>query len=110
MTTLNDQPDATPAEVPVPPGEVTRREAMVFYATGRTAAAIRAYAARFVTVDDTTGQSIDDAIAVKALILALADGIDRIAAEGLTPADCWQQLGWSPDFVEALLTPEGGVR
>ena len=106
MTTLNDQPDATPAEVPAPPGEVTRREAMVFYATGRTAAGIRAYAARFVTVDDTTGQSIDDAVAVKALMLAIADGIDALEAEGLTPSDCYDAAGLS-----ALLgRPADGAR
>lgn len=110
MTTLNDQPDATPAEVHAPPREVTRLDAMKFYATGRTAAGIRAYAARFVTVDDVTGQRIDDAVAVKALILAIADGIEQITDEGLTPLDCWKQLGWSPDYAEALLASAGGAR
>jgi hypothetical protein len=91
-------------------GTGTRRAAMIFYVTGRTAAGLRAEAADPETVAGIATRSPETEDEVRAMMLALADGIDQIAAEGLTPLDCWEELGWSPDFVEASLTPEDGAR
>jgi hypothetical protein len=95
----------TPSE-----GSASRQAAMKFYATGRTAAGLQAQAADPETVAVIAARTPATEHEVRAEILALADGIDKIAAEGLTPADCWKLLGWTPDFVEALLAPKGAVR
>jgi hypothetical protein len=87
-----------------------RVDAMKFYATGRTAAGLRAQAADPETVAMIAAGSLETEDEVRAMMLALADGVAQIAADGLTPADCWKLLGWSPDFVRALLASEGGAR
>jgi hypothetical protein len=99
-------------EMTVTPSERSdsRQAAMKFYATGRTAAGLQAQAADPQTVAMIAAWIPATEDKVRAEMLALADGIDQITAEGLTPADCWKLLGWSPDFVEALLTSEGGAR
>ena len=93
----------------VTPGEGSdsRQAAMIFYATGRTAEGLQAQAADADTVAAVAAKSAETEDEARAVMLALADGINQIAAEGLTPPDCWKQLGWSPDFAAALLTSEG---
>jgi hypothetical protein len=95
----------TPSE-----GSDTRRAALIFYATGRTAAGLRAKTANPGTAAAIAASASKTEAEIGAEMVDLADGIDQIAAEGLTLADCWKLLGWSPDFVKALLTSDDGAR
>lgn len=89
---------------------VTRDDCLKFYGTGRTAGGLRAMAADPKAVAMTTTGSGEPAATVRAMMLDLADGIDQLAAEGITPADCWDLLGWDAAQVEAVLGGRDGGR
>jgi hypothetical protein len=66
---------------------------MAWYAIGRTAQSRRALAKLPVAVSrfaDIYGVSPEE---MRAGLLAVADGIDAVVAEGLTRADCWYLAG-----------------
>jgi hypothetical protein len=79
----NPEPPGDPHYRPRPgfvSPEVARRAALIFTAMGCTGAEIRA------------GKHPDDR-----LFAELADGVDAVLAEGLTPADCLALLGIGAD-------------
>lgn len=71
---------------PLPAGTETasREEAMEFYATGRTAAFLRGLAANPVIVASEAAKSGATEAEARGLMLALADAIDHITADGIT--------------------------
>lgn len=89
---------------------ITREVAMKFFATGRTADEFRRHAASPETVAGLSAGSGETPDAAQTLLLALADGIDKIVAEGLTFAECWDILGWDLGYVEALIRSQDGDR
>jgi hypothetical protein len=87
-TTLTEAPAAPIASQPV-----SREVAMAWYAVGRTAAGRRALAGDPLVVESYArlyGMSAEE---MRADLLAVADGIDKITAEGLTRVDCWYLAG-----------------
>ena len=98
MTTLAET--SLPARTP---GTVTRRDAMVFHATGRTAPVLRARACDPLVTEGIAILAGVSPEAIAAEMHAIADGIDAIAAEGLTPEKCWFLLG-----LDAVLGPVPG--
>jgi hypothetical protein len=108
MTTLTEAPAAPIASQPV-----SREVAMAWYAIGRTARGRRALAGIPVAVKahaDLCGVTPEE---MRADLLAVADGIDMITAEGLTRADCWYLAGLDqfhgpfPVVVPAPRAPSG---
>ena len=114
MTTLPEAPAAPPASHPV-----SREIAMAWYAIGRTARSRRALANLPVAVirfADVYGVTPDE---MRADLLAVADGIDAVVAEGLTRVDCWYLAGLDQfhgpyrDDVRVVPAPRaalGGIR
>jgi len=100
MTVAQDHPLLTPppstAKPPEqPPAVITDywTAAIKFYATGRTAEGLRAMAA-----DDemTRGLAVLSGITEdeeREQVLKIADAIDKLTAEGLTPVKCWYLAG-----------------
>ena len=89
MTTVAD----FPAAVPTAPQPAPREAAMAWYAIGRTAEGRRALARNPVASAAYAalyGMSPEE---MRAELLAVADGIDMIAAEGLTRVECWYLAG-----------------
>jgi hypothetical protein len=71
----------------------SRDDCMKFLATGRTAEGLRAKVADPMILE---GMAILAGVQIPVMrqeMLALADGIDLIAAEGLTPGQCYFLLG-----------------
>lgn len=81
----------------------SRDDCMKFLATGRTADGLRAKVADPMILE---GMAILAGVSVPVMrqeMLALADGIGLIAAEGLTPGQCYFLLG-----LESVLGPFAG--
>jgi hypothetical protein len=85
---------------------VTREDALKFRAGGRTAKGLRRHAADPETVAGLAAGTQHAEDEVRAFLLDLADSIDTLAAEGLTPADCCDLLGWDrEELAEELGAP-----
>jgi hypothetical protein len=89
MTTVADYPPAVPEASP----SVSREVAMAWYAVGRTAAGRRALAAIPSAVEDYAALYGTTPGQMRADLLAVADGIDALVAEGLTRVQCWYLAG-----------------
>jgi hypothetical protein len=88
MTTV-----ATEAPAALASPTVSREVAMAWYAVGRTAAGRRALAGIPTAVADYAALYGTTPEQMRADLLAVADGIDAIAAEGLTRVQCWYLAG-----------------
>ena len=73
--------------------QADRDVAMKFYATGSTAESLRARAADPELMNALAVTARTSPASVLAEALKIADAIDALTAEGLTPAQCWVQAG-----------------
>lgn len=71
---------------------VTRRDALIFRATGRTASGLRASGADPFALAEIAALAGVSQRVMRKTMTALADGIDAIAAEGLSPEECAAEL------------------
>jgi hypothetical protein len=81
------------AHLPPPPIEVSRADAMKFRAFGKTAAGFRAHAASPMTVEGLAVLAGVSEDVMRDTLLALADAIDQLEADGMTPEKCRWVLG-----------------
>jgi hypothetical protein len=88
---------------------VTREDCVKFLAVGHTGSGLRAMAADPETVTALTAGG-DTEETARAMMHALADGIEQLIAEGLTMPGCWDLLGWDLDHAEAVIRSLGGAR
>jgi hypothetical protein len=88
VQTVADLPAATKTAHPV-----TRETAVKFYATGRTAGELRAQAANPWLVRDRAKHAGVSPRFIRDEMLAIADGIEEVAATGLTPELAYFALG-----------------
>ena len=93
-----------PRPITTPAPLATREDALKFMGSGRTAEGLRAVAGNPETVAALAQEDVSPETA-RATILAIADEIDKLTAEGVTAPDCWRILGWSLDYVEQVLGP-----
>lgn len=90
---------------------VTRDDALKFLGTGRTSASLLALAASPQAVAGIAEQSGRTRRDARDLILSFSAAVGELEAEGLRAPDCWDLLGWSPEFVaEVLGLPLDGAR
>jgi len=93
MTVAQEGPVLTPPPSPAKPPVVSRETALAFYAAGRSAAGRRALAAVPAVVEAYAELDHISAEQERAVLLAVADGIEQVTAEGLTRADAWYLAG-----------------
>lgn len=93
MTVAQEGPVLTPPPSPAKPPVISREVALGFYAAGRSAAGRRALAADPLVVEAYAELDHISPEQERAVLLAVADGIEQVAAEGLTRADAWYLAG-----------------
>jgi hypothetical protein len=98
MTQMLDHPAPSEAEP-----RATREDAMKFMARGHTAAGLLARAACPQTVRYLCDRAGETPRGARNLIFALSAALGRLEAEGMTPAKCWDELGWDLEFVEEVI-------
>lgn len=108
MTVAHELVKGTPVSGPP---LATREDCLKFLGTLRAAEWLRECAARPETVTAAAADAGVTEDLIRAKMLALADGIDELTAEGITPPDCWRILGWTVEFVHQVLgIPMDGAR
>lgn len=94
MTTLDDRPpEGTPAPL------VSRHEALMMMGKGWTSAALLARAATPALIASLAVRSGATRKHVRDLFLAFSAAVGGLEAEGMTFAGCWDELGWTAEYV-----------
>lgn len=88
----------------------TREDALKFMGSFKTSKSLLAQAQDLPAVAAVAVQCGETPQSIRGFILSLSAAVGQLEAEGMTPADCWHELGWSAELIEQVIEDRFGPR